>query len=174
MNYSNTISAAAADVERKISALLPLLDQLERALLTEAQALASRDAQALLSAVETKRRSLRDLEKAFAETGLMAMLDTLSAEHANEAQAGSPQREPRSNPTLKRGLLAAAVPSWQRLTEHLTRCRSLNQAAGGATAAMQRHTDHGLRQLGLSQEPCVYGLSGRTQAQLSALKSVVA
>jgi flagellar biosynthesis/type III secretory pathway chaperone len=172
-HYSKTVTAAAADIEAKVRALLPLLDELERSLVTESQALASRDAQALLEAVETKRRGLRSLEAALTDTNLTALLERLTQPQAGSGERDRAPRDTRS--WLKHELVAAAVPSWQPLLERLRRCRSLNQAAGGATAALQRHTQEGLRLLGLSPEPCTYGTSGRTQAPVSALpKPIVA
>lgn len=173
--YSKTVASAAAEVESQVRALLPLLDTLEHALHVEAEALASRDAEALLSAVETKRQGLRSLEAALSASNLAALLASLSKHDAGAAgdDAGEPTR--RGTHSWRRSeLLAAAVPSWHPLLERLQRCRSLNQAAGGSTAALQRHTQEGLRLLGLSPEPCMYGVSGRADAPASALKTIVA
>jgi flagellar biosynthesis/type III secretory pathway chaperone len=171
-SYSQAVASAAAEIESRIRALLPLLDTLERALNVEAEALASRDAQALLSAVETKRQGLRSLEAALAETNLAALVESLANQSARNGADASALRG--SHSWLKNELFAAAVPSWQPLLERLRRCRSLNQAAGGSTAALQRHTQEGLRLLGLAPDPCMYGVSGRTDAPVSALKPVVA
>jgi flagellar biosynthesis/type III secretory pathway chaperone len=171
-SYSKTVASAAAEIETKIRALLPLLDRLEQALNIEAEALASRDAQALLSAVESKRQGLRSLEAALAETNLPVLIESLARQSSRD---GGGERALRgSHSWLKSELLAAAVPSWQPLLERLRRCRSLNQAAGGSTAALQRHTQEGLRLLGLLPDPCMYSVSGRTNAPASALKAIVA
>jgi flagellar biosynthesis/type III secretory pathway chaperone len=174
-NDSKTVTAAAADIEVKVRALLPLLDELERSLVTESRALASRDAQALLEAVETKRRDLRSLEAALTDTNLMALLEGFAQRQEGSGPGARDRAQRDARAWLKHELVAAAVPSWHPLLERLRRCRSLNQAAGGATAALQRHTQEGLRLLGLSPEPCTYGTSGRTQAPVSALpKPIVA
>lgn len=171
-DHAKTVASAAAEIETRIRALLPLLDHLEHALNVEAEALASRDAQALLGAVERKRMGVRGLEAALAETNLAALLETLARHSPLETDGARAPRGSRS--WLDTELFAAAVPSWQPLLERLSRCRSLNQAAGGATAALQRHTQEGLRLLGLVPDACMYGVSGRTDAPVSALKSILA
>ena len=118
-SYSQAVASAAAEIESRIRTLLPLLDALERALNVEAEALALRDAQALLSAVETKRQGLRSLEAALAETNLAALVESLAKQ---SSRSGNGESAPRgSHSWLKNELFAAAVPSWQPLLERVRR-----------------------------------------------------
>ncbi len=137
----------AAELERRVAPLLPLVAELEQALLAEAQALRQRDAGALLAAVEAKRRCSRTLDDRLAAAELPTKLFVST--------------------------LPADMPVWQEFLERLGRCRKMNQAAGSAIAALQRHTDASLRLLGLSPEPAAYGANGRAERSAPARKIVV-
>ncbi len=136
-----------AELERRVKPLLPLVADLEQALEAEAQALRRRNADALLAAVEAKRRCIRTLDDRLATADLPARLLMSALPHE--------------------------MPWWHEFVERLGRCRKMNQAAGSAIAALQRHTDASLRLLGLSPEPAAYGANGRAERGATARKLVV-
>jgi flagellar biosynthesis/type III secretory pathway chaperone len=54
------------------------------------------------------------------------------------------------------------------LQERLLRCRSLNDAAGSAIAALRHHTSHALSLLGIDSAPPAYGESRRGPGQVAS------
>ncbi|HEU4618210.1 MAG TPA: flagellar export chaperone FlgN [Gammaproteobacteria bacterium] len=131
---------AAAALERGASDLLPIVVELEEVLAAEADALRRRDPAALLSAVEAKRRCLREADRCMA------------------ASARTP---------------AAPGEAQTELMARLARCRTLNEAAGAAVAALQAHTEASLALLGLSPGAGAYGPSGRAAREPAAQTLVV-
>ncbi|HEY8519035.1 MAG TPA: flagellar export chaperone FlgN [Gammaproteobacteria bacterium] len=129
-----------APAERPRSADLPslrlaaALEELERALRRETEALALANPSALLEAVEAKRAALRDVETLLGSADGEALLAAAAA--------------------------GAAPAAWPRVLELLARCRELNEAAGGATAAAQRSTAAALRLLGRAPAAAGYAETG--------------
>jgi len=127
-----------ADIRANSTArILGLLERLERALEDEAGAVATRDPETLLGAVESKRMLLRELGTELTTSGLERRLASM----------------PRSG--------IAADPTLAALVERLIRCRTLNEIAGGAIAASLNNTRDALRHLGMPSEQKSYGATRR-------------
>lgn len=153
-------SQQPASVDAIDSVLHPLLnglEELERCLEAESAALIDGGAGRLLTAVDEKRRALRTVEAVMNEPRLRAMLTRTASEDYAPSAAIAGASSSLNEPT--------ASPAWQNLMARLTRCRDLNQAAGGAIASSRRSTDQLLHLLGRAPEPGTYGVDGSAPSE---------
>jgi len=136
------------DSDERLEFTRALLGQLEQILSEETAALLARDVDALLTVVAIKRRTLGEIAR--------KLSDVLPPD---QGFATAPP--------------GSADPARAELSERLRRCRALNDAAGGAIAALRHDTDNALGLLGIESASQSYGETrlgpGRTAGRKLAI-----